>query len=161
MGLEVRLLIYLTPKITKILSSWSPFLIYLQTCVSLDSLPEMSLSCEPLLFIKKKEFSCKVRLKLLCSSELLADEKHPEEAAPPIRVHGRGVGHRDKQAVAGAEGKQASLVSRMQREIGIPRPAGGPACLHQQDGNGVWAHLGPGKAGVIREEPKQIFPHIR
>ena len=71
----------------------------------------------------------------------LTDEKRSKEAAFLIHVHSRGVGHRDKQAVAGAKREQPPLVGGVQRELGTPGPAGGSARLHQQDGNRVGAHL--------------------
>ena len=47
----------------------------------------------------------------------LTDEKRPEEAAHLIHVHSRGVGHSHKQAVAGAEREQPSLVGGVERVI--------------------------------------------
>lgn len=44
----------------------------------------------------------------------LADEKRPKEAAPLVHVHGGGVGHRHKQAVAAAEREQPPLVGGVQ-----------------------------------------------
>lgn len=75
------------------------------------------------------------------SPDRLADEKRPKEAAFLVHVHGRGVGHSDKQAVAAAEREQPPLVGGVQRKLGAPRPARGSARLHQQDGDRVGAHL--------------------
>lgn len=72
---------------------------------------------------------------------VLADEEGPKEAALLIHVHGGGVGHGDKEAVSGVEGEEPPLVGRVQRKLRVPGPAGGPAGLHQQDGNRVAAHL--------------------
>lgn len=71
----------------------------------------------------------------------LADEKRPEKAAFLVHVHGGGVGHSDKQAVAGAQREQPPLVGRVQGELRAPGPAGGSARLHQQDGDLIGAHL--------------------
>lgn len=71
----------------------------------------------------------------------LADEKRPEEAALLVHVHGGGVGHGHEQAVVAAQREQPPLVGGVQRELGAAGPAGGPARLHQQDGNRVGAHL--------------------
>lgn len=71
----------------------------------------------------------------------LADEKRPEEAALLVHVHSGGVGHGHEQAVVAAQREQPPLVGGVQRELGAAGPAGGPARLHQQDGNRVGAHL--------------------
>lgn len=71
----------------------------------------------------------------------LTDEKRSEEAALLVHVHSRGVGHSHEQAVAGGEREQPPLVGGVQREVGTAGPAGGPAGLHQQDGNWVGVHL--------------------
>lgn len=71
----------------------------------------------------------------------LTDEKRTKEAAPLVHVHGGGVGHRHKEPVTGAQWEQPPLVGRVQGEVGVPGPAGGAARLHQQDGDGVGAHL--------------------
>lgn len=75
------------------------------------------------------------------ASHRLADEKRPKEAASLVHVHSGGVGHSHKQPVAAAEREQPPLVGGVQGELGTPGPAGGPARLHQQDGNRVGAHL--------------------
>lgn len=51
------------------------------------------------------------------ASGRLADEERPEEAALLVHVHGRGVGHRDEQPVAGAEREQTALVGGVQGEL--------------------------------------------
>lgn len=71
----------------------------------------------------------------------LADQERPKEAALLVHVHRGGVGHRHKEAVAAPEREQPPLVGGVQRELGSPGPAGGLACLHQQDWNLVGVHL--------------------
>lgn len=71
----------------------------------------------------------------------LADEKRPKEAALLVHVHSGGVGHSHKEAVTAPEREQPPLVGGVQRELGSPGPAGGLACLHQQDWNLVGVQL--------------------
>lgn len=71
----------------------------------------------------------------------LTDQKGAEEAAPLVHVHSGGVGHCHKEPVASTQRVQPPLVGGVQREVGVPGPAGGAARLHQQDGDGVGAHL--------------------
>lgn len=71
----------------------------------------------------------------------LADEKCPEEATLLVHVHSGGVGHSHEEAVAAPKREQPPLVGGVQGELGSPGPAGGLACLHQQDWNLVGVHL--------------------
>lgn len=80
-------------------------------------------------------------LALFLRSSHLADQKRPKEAALLVHVHSGGVGHSHKESVAAPEREQPPLVGGMQGKLGSPRPAGGSACLHQQDGNWVGVHL--------------------
>lgn len=80
-------------------------------------------------------------LALFLRSSHLADEKCSEEATLLVHVHSGGVGHSHKEAVAAPEWEQPPLVGGMQGKLGSPGPAGGSACLHQQDGNWVGVHL--------------------
>lgn len=71
----------------------------------------------------------------------LTDEKGAKEAAPLVHVHSSGVGHCHKEPVARAQRVQSPLVGGVQGEVGVPGPAGSAAGLHQQDRDGVGAHL--------------------